>query len=69
MGFTDLAVARVFAHTMTVNTASRHVLEKCGLTLVRTTPYKGPHVIEGAEHGQVEYAITKPEWEARGAGE
>ena len=69
MGFTDLAVGRVFAHTMTVNTASRHVLEKCGLTLVSTTPYKGPYVIEGAENGQVEYALTKPEWEARAAGE
>ena len=30
-GFTDLGVERVFAHTMTVNTASRRVMEKCGL--------------------------------------
>src|ERR1700691_1837703 len=57
MGFTDLGVERVWAHTMTVNTASRHVLEKCGLTLVRTTPYEGTDVIEGAEHGEVEYAL------------
>jgi RimJ/RimL family protein N-acetyltransferase len=64
-GFTDLGVERVFAHTMTVNTASRHVLEKCGLTLVRTIPYEGTYVIEGAEHGEVEYALTKPEWDAR----
>ena len=63
MGFSDLAVERVFAHTMTVNTASRHVLEKCGLMLVRTIPYEGAYVIEGAEHGEVEYALTKPEWE------
>ena len=68
-GFTDLGVGRVFAHTMTVNTASRHVLEKSGLTLVRTTPYEGPHIIEGAEQGAVEYALTKPEWEARIAGD
>ena len=69
MGFTDLSVQRVFAHTMTVNTASRRVMEKCGLTLVRTTAYEGPDadVIEGAEQGEVEYALTKPEWEA-GAG-
>jgi RimJ/RimL family protein N-acetyltransferase len=67
-GFTDLGVERVFAHTMSVNAASRHVLEKCGLTLVRTIPYKGPFEIEGAEHGEVEYAITKAEWEARAAG-
>ena len=65
MGFTGLGVERVFAHTMTANTASRHVLEKCGLTLVRTTAYEGADIIEGAEHGEVEYALIKPDWEAR----
>jgi len=69
MGFTDLGVERVFALTMTVNTASRRVMEKCGLTLVRTTPYERPDVIEGAGHGEVEYALTRPEWEARTAGD
>jgi RimJ/RimL family protein N-acetyltransferase len=69
MGFTDLSVERVFAHTMTVNAASRRVMEKCGLTLVRTTPYEGADVIAGAEHGEVEYALTKPEWEAHTAGD
>jgi RimJ/RimL family protein N-acetyltransferase len=66
MGFNDLGVQRVFAHTMTVNAASRRVLEKCGLTLVHATAYDGPDadVIDGAEHGQVEYAVTKAEWEA-----
>ena len=67
MGFTDLGVQRVFAHTMTANAASRRVLEKCGLTLVRAIPYQGPDadVIDGAEQGEVEYAVTKPEWAAR----
>jgi RimJ/RimL family protein N-acetyltransferase len=69
MGFTDLGVERVFAHTMTVNIGSRRVLEKCGLALVRTTPYEGADVIEGAGHGEVEYALTKPEWETRTAGD
>ena len=69
MCFTDLGVERVFGHTMTVNAASRRVLEKCGMTLVRTTPYEGPDVIEGSEHGEVEYALTKPEWQARAAGD
>ena len=66
MGFTDLGVQRVFAHTMTANAASRRVLEKCGLTLVHTVPYGGPDadVIDGAEQGEVEYTLTKPEWEA-----
>jgi RimJ/RimL family protein N-acetyltransferase len=67
MGFAELGVERVFAHTMTVNTASRRVMEKCGLTPVRTTPCDGPEVIEGSEHGEVEYALTKPEWQARTA--
>jgi RimJ/RimL family protein N-acetyltransferase len=66
MGFTDLGVQRVYAHTMTANAASRRVLEKCGLTLVRTVPYQGPDadVIDGAEQGEVEYALAKAEWEA-----
>jgi RimJ/RimL family protein N-acetyltransferase len=63
-GFTELGVERVFAHTMRLNAASRHVLEKCGLTLVGTVPYEGPFDIEGAEQGQVLYALTKAEWEA-----
>lgn len=68
MGFTDLGVTRVFGHTMAVNTASRRVLEKCGLTLVGTTRYDGPDRIDGSEHGAVEYALTRPEWETRKAG-
>jgi RimJ/RimL family protein N-acetyltransferase len=69
MGFTDLGVQRVFAHTMTTNTASRRVLEKCGLTLVHATAYNGPDadVIDGAEHGEVEYALTRSEWETYAA--
>lgn len=65
MGFTDLGVQRVFGHTMTVNTASRRVMEKCGLALVRTTPYEGSDIIDGSEKGEVEYALTRPEWDAR----
>jgi RimJ/RimL family protein N-acetyltransferase len=64
-GFTDLGVERVFAHTMAVNAASRRVLEKSGLMLARTMPWSLPDVIEGSDHGEVEYALTKAEWEAR----
>jgi RimJ/RimL family protein N-acetyltransferase len=67
MGFTDLGVERVYGHTMAANTASRRVLEKCGLRLVRTTAYDGSDSIDGSEHGEVEYALTKPEWEGRTA--
>lgn len=64
MGFADLGAERVFGHTMTVNTASRHVMEKCGLTLVRTFPYEGTDVIEGAEFGEVECALTRADWQS-----
>jgi RimJ/RimL family protein N-acetyltransferase len=64
MGFTDLGVERVFGHTLAVNAASRRVLEKSGLRLVRTSPFEGPDVIEGSEYGEVEYALTRPEWAA-----
>jgi RimJ/RimL family protein N-acetyltransferase len=67
MGFAGLGVEQVFGHTMTVNTASRRVMEKCGLRLVHTTAYDGPDVTEGSEHGEVEYALTKPDWQARAA--
>ncbi len=61
-GFSGLGVERIFAHTMTVNTASRRVMEKCGLAFVRTFPYEGPDLIEGSEHGEVEYALTRVRW-------
>jgi RimJ/RimL family protein N-acetyltransferase len=56
---------------MTTNAASRRVLEKCGLTLVHTVPYRGPDadVIDGAGQGEVEYALTKSEWEPERAAE
>jgi RimJ/RimL family protein N-acetyltransferase len=66
MGFTDLGVERVFAHTMTLNAASRRVLEKCGLSLVRSIPWDYPYTFAGTEHGEVEYELTRPEWDSRG---
>jgi RimJ/RimL family protein N-acetyltransferase len=62
-GFTELGVRRVVASTMAVNTASRRVMEKAGLTLARTFHQSWPDLIEGAEHGEVEYALTKADWE------
>jgi RimJ/RimL family protein N-acetyltransferase len=64
-GFTELGVQRVFAQTMTVNAASRRVLEKSGLVLVRTFDYDGPDPIAGSEHGEVEYELTRLQWETR----
>ena len=68
-GFTDLGVRRVVAETMTVNAASRRVMEKAGLKYVRTFHQEWPERIEGDEHGDVEYALTKTEWERQKAAE
>jgi RimJ/RimL family protein N-acetyltransferase len=62
-GFTELGVQRVFAETMAVNAASRRVMEKAGLKLVRSFHQPWPDQIDGAEHGDVEYALRKAEWE------
>ncbi len=61
-GFTELGVRRVFAETMVVNLASRRVMEKAGLKLVRVFHQEWPDPIEGDEHGDVEYALLKDEW-------
>ena len=65
-GFTEFGVQRVVAGTMAVNTASRRVMEKAGLTLVRTLHQPWPYPIEGDELGDVVYALTKAEWERQG---
>lgn len=62
-GFTELGVRRVTAQAMTVNTASRRVMEKAGLVHSVTFHESGHHPIEGSEHGDVEYALTRDAWE------
>jgi RimJ/RimL family protein N-acetyltransferase len=61
-GFTEFGMQRVVADTMAVNIASRRVLEKAGLRLVRTFHQPGPYPIEGDEFGDVEYALDKAGW-------
>ena len=68
-GFTELGVRRVVAETMAINAASRRVMEKAGLRYVRTFHQEWPWRIEGEEHGDVEYALTKADWERREAAE
>ncbi|MFE2141944.1 GNAT family N-acetyltransferase [Streptomyces sp. NPDC059456] len=62
-GFTDLDVERVTANTMAVNAASRGVMEKSGLSFVRHFTGDWPEAIEGSEHGEVEYEVTRARWE------
>jgi RimJ/RimL family protein N-acetyltransferase len=66
-GFTELGVRRVVASTMAVNLASRRVMEKAGLRFVRTFHQEWPDHIEGEEHGDVEYALEKADWERQEA--
>ncbi|MDP3855003.1 GNAT family N-acetyltransferase [Phenylobacterium sp.] len=63
--FTDFGLERVFALTMSVNLASRRVMDKVGLTYLRTFFDDWPEVIAGAEHGDVEYALTRADWRRR----
>ncbi|MET7735145.1 GNAT family N-acetyltransferase [Streptomyces sp. NPDC005402] len=64
-GFTDLGVERVTATTMTVNQRSRRVMEKSGLTFLRTFHGDWPEPVEGSEQGEVEYELTRADWERR----
>jgi RimJ/RimL family protein N-acetyltransferase len=64
-GFTELGVERVVAHAMTVNTGSRRVMEKAGLSFVRSFDWEFPEPIAGSERGEVEYELTRADWERR----
>jgi RimJ/RimL family protein N-acetyltransferase len=55
------------AATMVVNARSRRVMEQCGMRLVRVFHQAWPDTIEGDEHGDVEYALTRAEWERQQA--
>lgn len=63
-GFATAPIDRIIAETMAVHTASRRVMEKAGMRHVRSFATEWPVHIPGDEHGEVEYAITRAEWEA-----
>lgn len=65
-GFGQFGVERVYAETMVVHTASRRVMEKVGMRMVRTFVADWPVQIDGDEHGDVEYEITRRQWIAGG---
>jgi RimJ/RimL family protein N-acetyltransferase len=66
-GFTELGLHRVRAETMFVNTASRRVMEKTGLAFVRVFHETFADPLPGTEHGEVEYALDRPDWERQEA--
>jgi len=61
--FDDVKVRRLFAGTMAVNTASRRVMENCGLRLARLHDCADTS-IAGSERGEVEYEILRTDWES-----
>lgn len=64
LAFTATPATRVVAETMVVNSASRRVMEKSGMRQVRTFHAEWPVRISGDEYGDVEYEITRADWEA-----
>jgi RimJ/RimL family protein N-acetyltransferase len=60
--FTDLGVQEVVATTMAVNTRSRAVMAKAGLRYARTVHLTWDDPLEGNEHGDVEYRLSREEW-------
>jgi RimJ/RimL family protein N-acetyltransferase len=64
MAFADNDFRRIVATTMAVNSASRRVMEKTGLIHVRTVYPHWRDPLPGSELGEVEYEITRDEWEA-----
>jgi RimJ/RimL family protein N-acetyltransferase len=62
-GLTELGARRVLAESMVVNLASRRVLEKAGLHLVRVFYQPWPYRVDRCKLGDAEYALTKAEWE------
>ena len=65
LAFATFGATCVVAETMVVHSASRRVMEKSGMRLVREFRADWPDRIPGDEHGDVEYAITREEWSGR----
>jgi RimJ/RimL family protein N-acetyltransferase len=62
--FRVLQARRVTAQTMAVNARSRAVMARCGMRHSRTFHQEWDDPLPGTEHGEVEYKITRAEWEA-----
>lgn len=67
-GFQSGGYDRIFASTMTVNHASRRVLEKIGLTYAQTINVDWPKPFPGSEQGEVVYEALRSDWNASEVG-
>ena len=66
--FTQLDASAVHADTMFINQASRRVMEKCGMTYVKTYHVQFDNPLPGTDHGEVLYQVARDEWLARRKG-
>jgi RimJ/RimL family protein N-acetyltransferase len=64
-GFDDVRLDRIIAQTLSVNAGSRAVMERVGLTYVRSFPTSITVPVEGVEEGEMEYEMTREQWERR----
>jgi RimJ/RimL family protein N-acetyltransferase len=64
-GFDDVGLDRIIAQTISINAGSRAVMERVGLTYVRAFPTSMTAPVEGIEAGEVEYEMTREQWERR----
>jgi RimJ/RimL family protein N-acetyltransferase len=61
-GFSSGQYDKIFASTMTVNHASRCVLEKIGMNYARTVCIDWPKPFPGSEDGEVVYELMRSRW-------
>ena len=66
-GFDELGLQRIVAQTMAVNAASRATMAAAGLSPHRAfvSEVEWDDVVDGAEHGEVEYVLTRGQWTER----
>lgn len=65
-GFKSAGYDKIVSTTMTVNHASRRVLEKIGFSYARTVSVDLPDPFPGCEHGDVWYELMRADWKAPG---
>jgi RimJ/RimL family protein N-acetyltransferase len=61
--FATVGITRVIAQTMAVNTASRGVMTALGMSYVRTYFPEFEDPLPGSDEGEVEYELTRADWE------
>ena len=65
-GFSELGVSTVWGETMALNLSSQKVMEKVGMSVVRSVPTPDDmQGVEGAERGGFRFEITREQWARR----